>query len=144
MMFSMIEITPEKQKIIGKMAEKYGLSLVLLFGSQVKGKTHKESDYDIAYLADKKLSFEDEGRIIIDFAGIVGASDERLVNLTNVRKAGALLLKEIFDRHQIIFCSDRNAYDAYKIFAVKNFFESRPIFDLRDSLIEKYFASHAK
>ena len=140
----MIEITPEKKGIIKKMAEKYGLKLVLLFGSQVKGKTHKESDYDIAYLADKKLSFEDEGRMIVDLAGIVGARDERIVNLADIRKAGALLLKEIFDHHQIIFCSDRNAYDSYKIFAVKNFFDSRPIFDLRDYLIGKYFASHAK
>ena len=144
MIIDMIEITPEKQEIIKKIAEKYGLKLMLLFGSQVKGKTHKESDYDIAYLSDKKLSFEDEGRMIIDLAGIVGARDERLINLADIRKAGALLLKEIFDHHQIIFSADQNTYDSYKIFAVKNFFDSRPIFDLRDYLIGKYFASHAK
>ena len=144
MIIDMIEITPEKQEIIKKIAEKYGLKLMLLFGSQVKGKTHKESDYDIAYLSDKKLSFEDEGRMIIDLAGIVGARDERLINLADIRKAGALLLKEIFDRHQIIFCSDRNTYDSYKIFAVKNFFDSRPLFDLRDYLIGKYFTRYAQ
>ena len=75
----------------------------MLFGSQVSGKTHKESDYDIAYLSDKKLSFEDEGKIIIELAPIIGARDERFVNLSNIKKVGALLLKEIFDKHQVLF-----------------------------------------
>ena len=129
---------------IKSLAEKYGLGLVMLFGSQVTGKTHKESDFDVAYLSDKKLSFEDEGRVIIDLAKIIGARDERLVNLCNIKKAGTLLLKEIFDRHQTLFCADLNVYDSYKIFSVKNFIESRPLFDLRDFLIKKYFANHAQ
>lgn len=140
----MIEITPEKQEIIRKMADKYGLNLVLLFGSQVKGKTRKESDYDVAYLADRKLSFGDEGEVIINLAKIIGARDERLINLSDIGKAGALLLKEIFDKHQVLFCADRNIYDSYKIFSVKNFLENRPIFDLRNYLIEKYFTRHAQ
>jgi len=141
----MIMIDAEKIKPqVKNLAEKYGLSLLMLFGSQVTGKTHKESDFDIAYLADKKLSFEDEGRIIIEIAKIIGARDERLVNLCNIKESGALLLKEIFDRHQVLFYADRNVYDSYKIFSVKNFIESRPLFDLRDFLIKKYFASHAQ
>jgi len=141
----MIMIDAEKIKPqVKNLAEKYGLSLLMLFGSQVTGKTHKESDFDVAYLADKKLSFEDEGRIIIEIAKIIGVRDERLVNLCNIKESGALLLKEIFDRHQVLFCADRNVYDSYKIFSVKNFIESRPLFDLRDFLIKKYFASHAQ
>lgn len=139
----MIKITTEKQEILKRMTDKYGIKLMVLFGSQVSGKIHKESDFDIAYLADKKLSFEDEGRIIIDLAKIIGVRDERLVNLSDIKNAGALLLKEIFDRHQILFCADRNIYDSFKIFSVKNFIENRPIFDLRDYLIGKYFAKHA-
>ena len=141
----MIMIDAEKIKPqVKNLAEKYGLSLLMLFGSQVTGKTHKESDFDVAYLADKKLSFEDGGRIIIEIAKIIGARDERLVNLCNIKESGALLLKEIFDRHQVLFYADRNVYDSYKIFSVKNFIESRPLFDLRDFLIKKYFASHAQ
>jgi uncharacterized protein len=143
-MLNMIKITTEKQEILKKIADRYDIKLMALFGSQVSGKIHKESDFDIAYLADKKLSFEDEGRIIIDLAKIIGTRDERLVNLSDIKNAGVLLLKEIFDRHQILFCADRNVYDSYKIFSVKNFIENRPIFDLRDYLIEKYFAKYAQ
>lgn len=139
----MIDIDKIKPQI-KQLAEKYGLSLVMLFGSQVSGKTHKESDFDIAYLSNEKLSFKDEGRIIIDLASIIGARDERLVNLSDIKKAGALLLKEIFDKHQVVFCADRNVYDSYKIFSVKNFIDSKPLFNLRDYLIKKYFISHAQ
>lgn len=139
----MIDVEEIKPKI-SKLAQEHGLNLLLLFGSQVTGKIHKESDFDIAYLSDKKLSFEDEGRIIIDLAKIIGARDERLINLSDIRKVGVLLLKEIFDQHQVLFCADRNVYDSYKIFSVKNFLESRPLFDLRDYLIGKYFAKHAQ
>lgn len=140
----MIEITTGKREMIKKIADKYELGLILLFGSQITGKTHKESDFDVAYLSDKKLSFADEGGMIIDFAGIVGARDERLVNLCNIKEAGVLLLKEIFDQHQVLFCADRNVYDSYKIFSIKNFIENRPIFDLKDFLIKKYFANYAQ
>ena len=103
-MYDIIMIIADKIKPqIKKLAEKHGLSLVILFGSQVAGKTHKESDYDFAYLSDKKLSFEDEGKIIIDLAEVIGARDERLINLTDIKKAGAFLLKEIFDRHHVLF-----------------------------------------
>ena len=145
MLYDIVVIDIDKIKPqIKELAEKYGLDLVMLFGSQVTGKTHKESDFDIAYLSDKKLSFEDEGRMIIDLAPIIGARDERLVNLSNIRQAGALLLKEIFDKHRVLFCADQNIYDSYKIFAVKNFLENRPLFDLRNYLIKRYFVTHAK
>lgn len=137
----MIDINKMKPQI-EKLARKHGLGLVLLFGSQVTGKTHKESDYDIAYLSNKELSFEDEGQIIIELAKIIGIRDERLLNLSNIKKAGALLLKEIFDKHLVLFCANRHAYDSYKIFSFKNFIESRPLFDLRDYLIKRYFAKH--
>lgn len=139
-----MEIIIEKQELLKEIADKYGLKLILLFGSQFKGKTHQESDYDIAYLTDKNLSFEDEGGIIIDFVKIIGIKDERLINISNIKKAGVFLLKEIFDKHQVLFSSDKNIYDSYKIFAIKNFLENRPLFDLRDFLIKKYFVSHAQ
>ena len=144
MLYDIVMIDADKIKPqIKKLAEKYGLDLVMLFGSQVAGKTHKESDFDIAYLSDKKLSFEDEGRIIIDLALIIGARDERLVNLCSVKEAGALFVKEIFDRHQVLFAPTAMFMIHTRYSPSKIFIESRPLFDLRDYLIGKYFANHA-
>ena len=67
----------QKQKI-EEVAEKYQLKLVLLFGSRVDGKIHKESDYDVAYLSNRKLSFEEESRLNVAFTGIFPQPRERV------------------------------------------------------------------
>ena len=51
-MIDMDKIKPQ----IKELAEKYGLKLVMLFGSQASGKTHKESDVDFAFTADEYIS----------------------------------------------------------------------------------------
>ncbi|HDK81390.1 MAG TPA: nucleotidyltransferase domain-containing protein, partial [Nitrospirae bacterium] len=51
-MFNIAKTKPEVRKI----AEKYRLPLVLLFGSQVSGRTHPQSDVDIAFLSEKRMS----------------------------------------------------------------------------------------
>lgn len=139
-----IEMTAEKEKEIKETASKFGLRLLILFGSRAKGKLHKESDYDVAYLSNRGLSFEDEGRLIIELKKIIGVPDERLINLVNMHSAGPLLLKEIFNAHRTLFKETNNTYDTYKIYSLKNYLDSRPIFELRDSLINRYFTKHAK
>jgi predicted nucleotidyltransferase len=48
-MFNIAEIKPEVEKL----ARKYRLSLVILFGSRVSGRTHPQSDVDFAFLPEK-------------------------------------------------------------------------------------------
>jgi len=61
----------EKQKNkIKEVAEKYHLNLVLLFGSRATGRTHKESDFDVAYLPQKNLNYDDEIDINFQFTNI--------------------------------------------------------------------------
>ena len=44
----------EQKEKIKKLARKYQLKVVILFGSQVKRKAlHQESDFDVAYLSEK-------------------------------------------------------------------------------------------
>lgn len=138
----MIELTDKKQKELAEIKEKYGLRLLILFGSRVSGKLHKESDYDIAYLSRRVLTFEDEGRLISDLMKIVETSDERLINLVNIREAGPLLLKEIFREHQVLFKEKGDTYQAYKIYSIKNYLDSRSLFELKDFLIKKYLTEH--
>lgn len=46
--------TSNQDEKIKNIAENYDLKLALLFGSQVSQCTHRESDFDIAYLSAKK------------------------------------------------------------------------------------------
>jgi len=73
------------QKEIEKASEKERVVLVYLFGSEVRGTSHKESDVDIGILFDKKVDPKDylgsEGRLIEFFSGIFLKKEINIVNL---------------------------------------------------------------
>lgn len=131
-----IEIKPK----IEKLAEKYGLSLVLLFGSRAAGKTHAQSDFDVAYLSKKPMDLMDEARLICDLMPVF-RSDK--VDLVNLKKAPPLLRKLIFDRHQVLFCADKAQYFAYQMYALRGYIEARPLFELRSLSLKKFLQTHA-
>lgn len=132
----------ENSEKIKEIAEKYDLELLLLFGSRVKGKTlHKESDFDVAYLSDKKLDLKEESRLIMDIMKIF-KSDK--IDLANIKMAHPLLMKEIFTNHKIIFCKNLSVYFQYKIYAERKYAEAKPLFQLRRVLIENFLKKHAE
>lgn len=135
----MLNIEALKPKI-EKLAKKYNLSLVILFGSRAEQKfLHKESDFDVAYLAKKDLDLMDESKLICDLMPVFG-SDK--IDLTNLKKAGPLLMKQIFSSHKILFCKDLTQYHQYKIYSMKKYIEDKSLFDLTrkqaKGFLEKY------
>lgn len=134
-----MNITPSQTEKIETIAKNYGLKLVLLFGSQVSQFTHRESDFDIAFLSLKELSFKDEYHLNYEFISVFGS--ERIDTL-DLKKSSPLLMQQVFQNHQVLFCSDQKAYYLYKIYAYKRFIEAAPLFRLRDELIKNYFAAN--
>ncbi len=112
--------------LIERVAKKYHLSLVLLFGSRVSGKIHKHSDYDIAVLGNKPLDLMEEGKIICDFFPIFRTQE---VDLVDLKKAPPLLMKKIFDENEILFCKDLEIYYKYQTYSLKKFIEARQLFE---------------
>ena len=92
--------TAEIKKKIALLAKNYNLSLVVLFGSQASGKTHKESDVDVAYLSLAKLSFDDEARLNADLTEVFRND---AVSLVNFKTAPPLLLKQIVTNAQVLY-----------------------------------------
>ena len=125
-----------EEKLIEKIAQKYSLELILLFGSKISGKAHRESDFDVAYLSNKALDLEEEARLIMELSQVFKSEN---IDLVNLKKAPPLLMKQIFQNHRVLYCSNFKIYHLYKIYALKRFIEAAPLFRLRDELIEKYF-----
>lgn len=125
----MIEISERKQKIINKLAQKYSLELLLLFGSRITGQIHKESDYDIAYLSRRPLDLDDEGRLIIGLLAIVGEQDERLINLVNIRKVTPLLLYAMTSRCQVLYEREPTKFAILRAYAFKKYIEMKPLYE---------------
>lgn len=72
------QIDQIKEKMLGELSDKYELKLVVLFGSQVSGRTHQESDYDVAYLSEKKLSSEEKTDFMYDLMPVSRVQAEYL------------------------------------------------------------------
>lgn len=137
MLYDVVMIDIDKIKPqIKELAEKYGLSLVVLFGSQVAGKTHKESDVDFAFTADKYISPRETTEIIFDFTrGLKTGVNVELVNLKN---ASPLLLKQIAMRSLLMYEKEPHLYNLFKIYAIKRYIEERKFLKFRDLSLNKF------
>ena len=122
---------------IAELAEKYGLSLVLLFGSQATGKTHPKSDVDIAFLTEKRLDLMDTIKLQMVFSETQKIKDLELVDIKN---AGPLLLKQIAEKSVLLYENKKDSFPFYnfKIYAFKIFMESKRLFDLQKLSFNKF------
>lgn len=129
----MMNLDSKKLKLAAKeLAEKYQLSLIVLFGSQVTGKTHPESDFDIAYYADRKVDFNDKIRINTRLTEIL---ENINVQLVDAKTASPLLLKKIVGQAIVLYESCPHLFDELYIYAQRIYEEAKPLFELREDYV---------
>lgn len=130
-----------KKKKFKNLAQKYSLELLLLFGSRVSGKTHQESDYDIAYLSKRKFSLDKQGRLIMDLLPLIGEYDERLINLVNIKKASPLLLYAMTTNSLVLFEKKPASFACLRAYAFKKYIETKPLYKEKAERLQKELAS---
>lgn len=125
-----------QQELISKIAAKYDLRLLLLFGSQVDGKNlHKESDFDVAYLSKRKLDLMEEARMMTEMAPYFHSDN---IDLVNLRNAVPLLYYAVFDKCRVLFQEDELLFPTLRIYAFRKFVEMQPIYELKRQRIREY------
>lgn len=129
----MLDTEKTKEKI-KTLAEKYGLSLVVLFGSQVSGQTHSESDFDVAYASDKKLSFDEEVLLNTDLTGVFRNDHVQLVNM---KTASPLLLKQIVTKGVVLYEKEKHIFESFFVYGLRLYDEAGALFDLRRHYLDK-------
>lgn len=131
-----MEISEKQLNKIEGIAKKYRLKLVLLFGSRVDGKmVHAESDYDIAYLPEKSFDFEKECYLNFEFTNAMPSDN---VDTVDLRKAPPLLMKHIINRYQILYEEERNIFNEFEVYAIKRYFEAKPLFKMNEISINNF------
>lgn len=126
-----MELSGKQKKKINEIAEKYNLKLLFLFGSQVTGQTHAESDYDIGYLSERELTLNEEGELIIALMPIIEVRDERLINLVSLKKASPLLLYAATKSAQVLYEKRKTAFAELQALAFKKYIEMMPLYKLK-------------
>jgi predicted nucleotidyltransferase len=112
-------------KKIKKIAKKYGLSLILLFGSQVTGQTHPDSDTDIAVLTENNLTTGKYLSLTTEFAEI---GPEAEIDLVIINRADPLLLKKILENCRLLYGAPRRLAEL-KIHAFKKYCDYQRYFE---------------
>lgn len=121
------------KKEIEKIAQKYNLEMVLLFGSQVNGRAKPDSDVDIAYSAKKQLSANEKVDLNNDLCDFF---KKDIVDQIDIKNANPLLLYEISQNSKLIF-GKKICYLELKAFAFRNYIDSESLFNLEYLLIRK-------
>ena len=133
-----------RQDKIEEIARKYNLRLLLLFGSQVSGKTHLMSDFDFGYVGKKELSYTERSSLANELSKLISFSDVEVIDLKN---GSPFLLKEIVKNNKVFFEED-GAYADFYTASTRIYFDAEPIFKLQgiiySNAINKYKKQYAK
>lgn len=122
------------QKKIKEIAKKHNLKLLLLFGSRVTGKTHKFSDYDFGFLAEKELEPMEQGQMYLELAQLVETKEDN-VDVANLKNINPFMKYRILNKNKIIF-EKPEAYENYFVRSLQDYFESGKLLRLRNKIIQ--------
>jgi predicted nucleotidyltransferase len=131
----MFEISEKQKEKISEVCRRFGISVLLLFGSQVSGKTHSESDIDLAF-AGRRLTFEEEAAFNAELQAILGQSR---VQTVNIFKTSPLLKKRIFDEHIPLYVADAFLYHSLAGYAIKSYLETKHLREALDKYLHQKY-----
>ena len=134
----MVDIKNVKPQI-EKLVKRYNLALLVLFGSQATGLTHKESDVDVAYYSHEKLDFNQEILLDTDLTGIF-RNDK--VSLINLKTASPLIAKEIVSKGVVLHTDDNFLFSQLYARVLRMYEEASPIFELRRQYLDYKIAKY--
>ncbi len=120
-----------KKKDIAEIAKKYGLDMVVLFGSQATGALHSKSDIDIAVI---NMNDSDRFKVYGDFCALLKREDIEIVNISN---ASPTLMYSVVRDGVLIYEKKESDFFRWKIYAMWIWRDTKWLRDLRDKkLIE--------
>jgi predicted nucleotidyltransferase len=103
---------------IAEVAEKYGLSFVVLFGSQATGRTHPKSDVDLGVISSNEF---DRIKLMSDMDKVFGRDDVQAVDLS---KASPTLMRAVVKDGKLLYEKERTIYLRWKFYAIRVWMET--------------------
>src|SRR3989344_2870269 len=111
-------ITDEIKQNITELAQKHGLDLVVLFGSQATGRIHQKSDVDIAFLSKIEV---DKAQLALQMDKVFKRGDTEVVNLAN---ASPTLMRQVVLDGKLLYEREQGYFFRWKIYAIKIWMET--------------------
>lgn len=119
----------DKKIVIDVLIKRVNPFVVYLFGSEAKKRTRKDSDIDIAYLSDKRLSEYERFMVGQEIAGKVN----REVDLIDLDRASTVFQVQVIGRGERIYQSNQLKRMEFEMKALKMYSklneERKPVLD---------------
>jgi predicted nucleotidyltransferase len=123
---------------IAKIAKKFQLKLILVFGSFASGKNREDSDLDVAVLGAREISFAEQINLINEFAGIF----HKNIDLSVLNRANPLLIFQA-SQNSILLFGTREEFLKFKLYAFKSYNDYAPYFEMEKNLNKKIINAYA-
>lgn len=127
------KISDQQKQELAKLGKKHKLSLMILYGSQVKGKTHQQSDVDIAVYKKGGIS---PGEYLEIYSEIMRALENFDVDVKNLRDTNPLF-KFFVTNDGVLLFGDALLFAEMKATAYQDYFDSKSLFVLEEKLNKK-------
>ncbi|MBI5755039.1 nucleotidyltransferase domain-containing protein [Candidatus Peregrinibacteria bacterium] len=124
-----------KNPNIQKIAKKYRLNLLILFGSETTTQKTKHSDLDLAFFRYQYMPPEEENRLFTDLMEAYRREDIDLINIKNT--PNLLLRYEIFIKGMPIYEKKKGFFSKTRWEAYIDFMDFKRFFDQKGAVIEK-------
>ncbi len=134
-------INQEQKNAIKDLAEKYGLDMVLLFGSQATGETDAQSDIDIAYSSRAGLDLRGESAFIVDLMEVFKRQD---IDLANLAQSSPLFKKRVADKSVVLYERTPSLFNEFYLYAARVYEDNKRLIDVRKSYIAYRLAAAAR
>ena len=132
---------PMSGTAVADVARKYGVVLLLRFGSSVTGRMHDQSDVDLAVLLERPLdSLAAQADLIADLQTLVAG---RKVDVAFLNHADPLLLKQVCDHCELLYGSLRRLHEL-KMYAFTRYQDHRRYFNMERAYVDRAAAQIAR
>ncbi|KKP87888.1 MAG: hypothetical protein UR93_C0029G0014 [Berkelbacteria bacterium GW2011_GWA2_35_9] len=122
---------------IAKIAQKFGLSLVVQFGSSLDDSKleHEESDIDIAFLP-KNNDFTLKQLIDLqyDLAVIYGLLEDK-IDLVNLKRTSSLLAYQVATKGVALFDEDGHRFNEFYVSSLREKIDEADLYQLQNDLL---------
>lgn len=123
---------------IAKIARKFQLKLIVIFGSFANGKNRKDSDLDIAVLGSREVSFNEQISLTNELSQLFNKN----IDLSVLNRANPLLLFQA-SKNPILLYGSREKFLKFKLYAFNAYNDYAPYFAMEKNLNKKIISAYA-
>ncbi len=125
-----------QQQKLKKIAQKYKLNYLVLFGSRANNTARPNSDFDIAYSSRQNIDYKEEVFLAEELSRALNIKAKK-IDLVNTKNASPLLAKEIADNGILLAEFTPNSFDNFQIYAFMIYVEAKPLFKMQEEFLKR-------